>query len=210
MNNFIFYTAVVVMFNYYILKVFAINDFYMITIRRNSNDKEYYKASKTLQNKIDVLVNDRMNDIYNIIDDNRETYTNEDGEFDEILEELTVTSKLRKRDDKEYKIQFINEIQSKKINKKTSKKLKNRLMESKHVTKESIEYISYQSSLVKHICAVKNYYIIVAYLSDIIVDKIRLLPNVIDIEKSRKVAVPLNTINRNLIDRISYKYYNIE
>jgi len=49
---------------------------------------------------------------------------------------------------------------------------------------EVIEYIPIESSLVIHICPVLNYYVVIAYLSDDVVDEIRKLPNVISCTKS--------------------------
>jgi len=218
MNNNVFYFVIVVMFNYFIFKVSAENDFYMITLRRNSSDGEYYKESETFQNQIDELVNDRMNDVYDIITDNKEIYVNEEGKPDKNLEEIERTFKLRKRYDneiskpKKYKFKFINEIKSKKKKTNKSNKSKNRKTKTKIDNNEkNIEYITYHSNLVKHICPIKNYYIIVAYLSDIIIDKIKLLPNVINIKKTEIIAVPFKSLNNNLNEKRSNTlFYNKE
>jgi subtilisin family serine protease len=81
----------------YIEKVSGENNYYIISIRRSSKDKEYDDASKKVQLAIDELVNDRMNDIYDIISEHQDTYIKKNGEQDEKLEELVSSSQLKKR-----------------------------------------------------------------------------------------------------------------
>jgi len=197
-----------------------VNEYYMISIRRDSNDIQYHKANEDFQNEIDEFVNDRMNDIYNIIVEDKDTYLNEEGELDEKMKELTVNSNLIKRTDtessrnKEYKFKFINENKDLRRNKKNLNKRKENLNKSllnkinkkniKDHSENNVEYIPYRSDLVKHICPVKNYYVVSAYLSDRIIDKVRQLPNVISIEKSFKELTSLGIINTES------NYYNKE
>ncbi|ORX75595.1 subtilisin-like protein [Anaeromyces robustus] len=178
MSNCFFLLTIIVLFNYFILNVLAENSYYIISIRRNSKDVEYDKASEEVQNSIDKLVNDRMNDIYDIISKNRESYINENGKIDEKLNELDETLQLIKKRNvinstiKKTQFKFINKnrISKQKINKKE---------------KREEEFIPLESKLVIHICPVSNYYVIIAYLSDTVVPKIKALPNVISCLKSQ-------------------------
>jgi len=204
--------TIVVMFNYLIEHVLAGNTYYMISIRRSRKDKEYDKVSKKVQNEIDLFVNDKMNDIYDIIADNKNTYIKSNGKLDKKLKELFNFSQLKKRNENEfneniiYKIQFINrnrpQVDFNNI------KLKKRHNNNKE---KEVEYIPFESKLLIHICPVSNYYVIIAYLSDEIVNVIKSLPNVIECTKSFKTAnyysidssIDINTNS-------TYKYYDEE
>ncbi|ORX80881.1 hypothetical protein BCR32DRAFT_268641 [Anaeromyces robustus] len=204
MKNYPFYFSMVVIFNYFILNVLADNHYYIVSIRRYSNDKEYDKSSKQIQNSIDELVNDRMNDIYEIIADNTETYKLNNGQLDKKLEELTIISQLKKRseidtkeidtneEDRKYKFFFINSNRPQNFH-----NFKRSLNST--ITKEEIEYIPIESNLVIHICPILNYYAIVAFLSDDLVKEIRALPNVISCEKSSS-TIAFRTIDYNNFD----------
>jgi len=165
--------------NYCLLNVLAENNYYIVSILRNKNDK-YYEESEQIQNAIDKLVNDRMNDIYDMILENKDTYTTENGKIDEKLNELKITSQLRKQDgNKKTKFLFINNNifnQNRSFN-ETS------LVEGDN---KEIEYIPIDSDLVSHICPILNYYAIRVYLSDVTLKKISNIPNVIYYEISSK------------------------
>jgi len=207
MSKFLVYIGIVVIFNYFILNVLAGNEYYLISIRRNSNDISYHKATKDVQLEIDELVNDRMNDIYNIIVENKETFLNEKGEPDEKLKEVTRNSNLIKRtnaeisENKQYKFKFINENKDLRRNKS---KLNKRKENNKPIVnvKENVVYIPHSSDLVKHVCPIQNYFVVGAYLSDKIIDQVKQLPNVIGIEKSSRKFKSYGVINNNS------NYYN--
>eukprot|EP00833_Pecoramyces_ruminatium_P017858 jgi/Orpsp1_1/1191890/evm.model.d7180000089183.1 len=161
----------VVIFNYYISTSFAENDFYIIGIKRDDNDDDYDNSSKQVRESIDKLVNDRMNDIYDIIENNKDTFILDNGEIDEKLNELE-NSKLKKRDVKKtIRYNFINK--NRRINTRFYKRSLN----------STIDYIPKESDIVAHICPVKNYYTIKAYLSDSIIEDVIKLPNVVSCEK---------------------------
>jgi len=76
------------------------NAYYIVSIRRNETDKSYDNETGRVQAAIDELVNERMNDIYNIIRNNQDTYILEDGIIDEKLDEFeTIPVLVKKRDD---------------------------------------------------------------------------------------------------------------
>jgi len=74
-------------FNYFI-NVYAENNCYICAVIRKEKDKYYDDESEKVQTKIDVLVNERMNDIYYIIKENKHTYILENGKMDKKLKEL--------------------------------------------------------------------------------------------------------------------------
>eukprot|EP00833_Pecoramyces_ruminatium_P001180 jgi/Orpsp1_1/1175212/evm.model.c7180000053020.1 len=246
-----YYLIIIIIFNYFFLNVLAENKYYLISIKRNPNDKEYDKAGQKVQDAIDELVNDRMNDVYDIIEENKETFKTKNGKYDEKLEELTIYSKLRKRDEEEsdgkrnFKFSFINtnrlkknnknnkinnnnnnnnsnnnnkiKTNNKKNNKNNNKYNKNNNKYNKNnnnasinsINEHDIEYIPIKSELVKHICPVLNYYVIMAYLSESIVSKIKALPNVIDCSEPGETKNDY-IINPNLNDTNSDKIYSTE
>jgi len=176
MNRNFFIFLIVIIFNY-IINVYAENSYYICAVIRNENDKYYDDAGEEVQIAIDELVNERMNDIYTIIRDNRNTYLLENGEMDEILNELQYST-IKKRSIENKKLLFVNEKRS--INHFRSQKFYKR---SLSLTEED-ELIAYDSHLVSHICPIKNYYAIRVYLSDAILGKVESLPNIKYCEKS--------------------------
>jgi len=189
MSNFKFYFSIVVIFNFFFLNVIADNNYYMIGIKSNLTDVDYDDASEEIQNRIDELTNDIMNNIYNIIVDNKKTYVLENGKIDKNLNEISEISQLKKRnldENKKIKIEFINtnafiyKNKSHKLN--NSKRSLNTTTTKKN--EENVEYIQFKSNLVSHLCSVGNYLVIQAYLSDSIVDKVKKLPNVEIVELS--------------------------
>jgi len=200
MKSFSLIAIIVVLFNYYICSTYAENEneneFYIVGIKRDDNDDNYDKASQRVQNAINELVNDRMNDIYDIIEENKDTFILENGEMDEKLEELEDV-KIRKRSNvngKKVKYRFIN-VNAPEYNRPFNK----RDLES------DVEYIPIESRIVAHICPIKNYYAVKAYLSPKIVPEIEKLENIIYVEKSNQASnedVPL--------DNKQTTYYNLE
>jgi len=186
---------IIVEFFNYIAFTLAGNNYYIISIRRNKKDKEYDEASKNVQNAIDELVNDRMNDIYDIISENEETFKLDNGKQDKKLEELEST-KLMKRNGNIKKIRFVNPNRP-----QVSKVNENFKRSSDLIEENEEEIIEIESQLVKHVCPVLNYYTIVAYLSDEIVNEIKKLPNVINCHKTQKLRL-LNTSDNQ-------RYYDI-
>jgi len=199
-------------FNKNISNVLAGNHNYIISIERNEKDANYDEASQRIQEAIDELVNDRMNDIYNIISDHEETYVSENGQQDKKLKELEEI-KLRKRHNSEEeekekeeeshhslgsgnplprKFRFINRNRPRNGTLVTKR--------SEEALNEGEEEITLESELVSHISPVLNYYTVVAYLSDDIVDEVKKLPNVIAVERSRTL--------KNFASS-SKKYYNL-
>ena len=177
MNKSFIIFIIVVTFSYFI-NVYAKNNFYICAIIRDVNDKYYDDASVEIQNAIDELVNERMNDIYTIINDNRDTYLLNNGKMDEILKELN-SSTLKKRNLENKKLLFVNEKRS------------NYYSRSQTIYKRSLsltekdELIAIDSQLVSHICPIKNYYAIRVYLSDAILGKVESLPNIKYCEKTQ-------------------------
>ncbi|OUM61791.1 carbohydrate-binding module family 18 protein [Piromyces sp. E2] len=149
-----------------------------------------------------------MNNIYNLIVENNTTYHDKNGTPDKKLNEIKNPSKLRKRregetlNDKKYIFKFIDNM-PRKIPKNNSKlKFKRE--------KEEVEYIPFQSDLVKHICSISNEYVILAYLSDAVVELVRNLPNVTGVSKSEDLKLSYNTITNEYRSDFSTKYYNKE
>jgi len=181
MNRNFFIFLIVVIFNYFI-NVYAENNYYICAVIRDENDKYYDDAGEEVQTAIDELVNERMNDIYTIIKDNRNTYLLDNGEMDEKLIELELasssSSSLTKRSIENKKLLFVNEKRS------------IHYTRSQHIYKRSLslteedELIAHDSQLVSHICPIKNYYAIRVYLSDAILGKVESLPNIKYCEKS--------------------------
>jgi len=191
MKNYSLITIIVVLFNYFISFTNAENNFYIVGIKRSDDDDNYSKASKSIQNAINELVNDRLNDIYEIVEDNVDTYVSENGEMDEILNELEDNAKIRKRSNesgKPIKYRFINHNAPE----------NNRPF--KRDSESDVEYIPIESKIVGHICPIKNYYAVKAYLSPSIVDDVKNLSNVVLVEKSN-VASNEGTVT---------PYYNLD
>jgi len=234
MNNYKIYLSIVVIFNYLVLKVLADNNYYMIGIKINSKNIKYEEANEEIQNEFDQFINERMNNIYNIIVDNKETYALKNGTIDKKLNELKKISKIRKRNLNENtitKIEFINSnaiILKKKSNKskenpvsiKSKKSIEYIQLDSslineskehyintnsKENSKENIEYIQLNSDLVSHLFPLSDKYLIQAYLSDKIVDKVKELPNIEYIDKVVK-SKEYRSINYD--DNDFNAYYN--
>ncbi|ORX78420.1 subtilisin-like protein [Anaeromyces robustus] len=150
MNNYFLLFNAILLLNC-IIGIYAKNANYLVGIIRKETDKNYDDESLIIQSEIDEFVNDKMNEIYSIIKRYKDSY----GEQDEKLKELNSFS-LEKRFDKTKKLLFINEIRnSTAIPSKFSKRSGN----------FKIDYIPTKSELVSHICPIKNYYVINAYLS---------------------------------------------
>jgi len=170
---------IVIIFNYFI-GVYSENSYYIVSILRNESDKNYDIESEKTQQLIDNLLNDRMNDIYHIIEDNKDTFLLKNGKQDEKLKELDTVESLRKRNENgiEKKLLFKN-------NRKTSgNHLKRDSLEFTDSTNSTIEYVPIESKLVNYGCPISNYYAIVAYLSDEAAEKVCRLENVLYCEKS--------------------------
>ncbi|ORX75743.1 subtilisin-like protein [Anaeromyces robustus] len=201
---------------------FAENAYYIVSIRRNKNDTNYDEASLTVQNKIDSIVNERMNDIYQLIIDNKDSYILENGKLDEKLNELNKSLKSKRHLKKE-KFQFINP------NRQTKNKNKNNDNKNKISYYTENQFIPIESELVVHICPVSNYYAIKAYFSDLVAKKVEKLPNVTKVVKNGKLIKPKkatflkkekratsnnnnnnNNNNKNKNNNTSTSYYNIE
>ncbi|ORX79575.1 subtilisin-like protein [Anaeromyces robustus] len=149
-----------------------------------------------------------MNDIYDIISENQDTYVQKDNKQDELLNELKTTSQLKKR--------YLNK--DNKYNKKYLFINRNRPQQNYHFKRsfnstegydEIEKYIPIESKLVSLLCPVLNYYAIRVYLSEEIIKEIVKLPNVIHCEKSttsENYDYKYNTYN----DDINNIYYNRE
>eukprot|EP00833_Pecoramyces_ruminatium_P015252 jgi/Orpsp1_1/1189284/evm.model.d7180000070872.1 len=178
-------TLLLLFINYFIF-TFGENNNYIVSIRRSVKDKEYDNADVEVQRAIDELVNDRMNDIYEIISKNVHTY----GKQDEKLNELKKVGLMKRDLHQNLRFKNKNRIQS----------YHNYIKRSSNSTETEIEI---ESELVSHICPILNYYAIKAYLSDDIVEKVKKLPNVVRCEKSyssensvQKTYYDLNNIKK--------------
>ncbi|ORX79667.1 hypothetical protein BCR32DRAFT_328040 [Anaeromyces robustus] len=180
MNSYCFLLIIVILFNYFIDVVYSENAHYIVSILRKESDITFDDESQEVQLQIEKLVNDRMNDIYDVIEDNKESYTLENGEQDQKLEELE-TNPLRKRGDKPTQYLFINPRKKNNHLKRSIELSNSNYFNS---TDSNIEYIPIKSKLVNHICPIKNYYAINVYLSDETAEIVCHLPNVINCEKS--------------------------
>jgi len=192
MKNLSFVLIIVVLFNYITLTL-AENNYYIISIRRSKKDKDYDEAGKKVQNEIDELVNDRMNDIYDIISENEETFILDNGKQDKKLEELEST-KLKKRSGNIKKFRFVNK------NRPQVSNVNENFKRSSNLIEENEEEVEIESQLVSHVCPVLNYYTVVAYLSDEIVNEIKKLPNVINCHKSQKLRLLSASDNQRYYD----------
>ncbi|ORX79285.1 hypothetical protein BCR32DRAFT_246489 [Anaeromyces robustus] len=177
-----------------IIGIYAENAEYIIGIRRNKNDEKYIHASPEVQKQIDELVNDKMNDIYEIIEDKKDTYVLDNGEMDNNLNELEEVNQLRKRSNKITKFYFINTSSLKKINEYKKRSLD--IINSN--TNSTIEYIPFESNIINHVCPVLNYYAVNAYLSDEVAKIVCNLDNVIHCEKSVPLDPPTPIKIKNL------------
>eukprot|EP00833_Pecoramyces_ruminatium_P009305 jgi/Orpsp1_1/1183337/evm.model.c7180000084756.1 len=187
------------------------NAYYIVSIRRNETDKSYDDETACVQTAIDELVNTRMNDIYNIIKDNKESYKLKNGKLDEKLNEITkMQSLLKKRSNtktSEESEKSDDEVDISESDEKPVFKFINKNRPSRNVQSSSVndEYISIESNLVSHICPISNYYAIKVYLSEDIIEKIEKLDNVIDCQKSLKFDKPKYNITHSVTHSISKK-----
>jgi len=196
MNNYIFLFLLIALLNYITL-IYAENDYYIVAIGKKGNDTIYNDKTPELQLKFDIFVNDKMNDIYEVIEKHKNSYILQNGKMDEKLEELNNSVQLRKRSNKrKHKFLFTN-----KIRKNNHKKLKKHFSELKDT---EIEYIQYSSKLVNHICPIKNYYAIRVLLSKETKEIICTPEYALYCEKDKKEELE---IKRN-IQQIENKYEN--
>ncbi|ORX79668.1 subtilisin-like protein [Anaeromyces robustus] len=186
---------------------------YVVSILRSGSDKTFDDESQEIQFEIEKLVNDRMNDIYDVIEDNQESYILENGQQDQKLEELETNPLKKRSSDKSTttttKYLFINP------RKKNNNHFKRSLKDS---SDSDIEYIPIESVLVNHICPIQNYYAINVYLSDVTAEIVRTLPNVIYCEKSTSFTLDdsnLKNLNNNNFYNLNSnnsndKYYDLD
>ncbi|ORX79055.1 subtilisin-like protein [Anaeromyces robustus] len=187
---------IVVLFNYFI-NVYAKNDHYIVSIMSNLNHKNYDDESQSVQEAIDVLVNDRLNDIYNIIEENKDSYLLENGQMDEKLEELDLIA-LKKRNNETTKFIFVSQNRPKNIT--TFQKIYKRTDNL-----EEINYIPIKSKLARPLCPVGNDYAVVIYASEKVIKKIKKLPNIRRCTKNNPLKQLYNNDNDN-----NNTYYNLE
>jgi len=182
---------IIVLFNYFIISAFAANDYYIVSIRKDNTDIKYDFSSKELQGVIDNFVNDVLNIIYSIIKKNKNTYILENGELDKKLKEFD-TVEIEKR----------NELQTEK--KRNLKFLSNRERMRRTMNKRSDNSVEednlFDSEIVIPLCPVSNYYAAGVYLSEDIIDEVKSVPGVINVEKSAKSSP----------DHYFGKYYDVE
>jgi len=156
--------------------VFADNHYYIVSISRNEDDPSYDNASAAVKNGLDELVNERMNDIIDIISDNTESYRYENGNLDEKIKNELEANSLIKDNEGHKKYRFIN---------------KNRIDRNNVIfSKRDEDYIPIESTLVSHVAPVLNYYAVKAYLSDYTAEKVRQLENVTSVVKSKNYRPP--------------------
>ncbi|ORX75607.1 subtilisin-like protein [Anaeromyces robustus] len=151
----------------------AKNDYYVVSIQRNKDD-DNYDSNKKIQPVIDNLVNDRLNDIYNIIKENKDSYI-ENGKMDEKLKEL---------DSPEINKRFVDNTVKRKFFFINRNRRQNNIFKRSNNSTE--EFIPVASKLVGPLCPIFNYYIVGAYLSDTTLEKVQKLSNVIRCEKNGK------------------------
>ncbi|ORX80245.1 subtilisin-like protein [Anaeromyces robustus] len=198
MKSFQFIFIAFFAFNAFIT-AWAENAYYVVSVKRDENDKNFDNESEETRIKIVELVNERMNDIYNIIEDNIESYRLENGEMDEKLNEINEfnSSSLKKRQfNKPFKYAFKNHNRPK-YDLQNIIKNKKRSLDSNY-SDSNIEYVSNDSNLVSYICPILNYYAIRAYLSNSIVEKVLNLNNIKRCEKASRVENS-NVIHRNIV-----------
>ncbi|ORX75610.1 subtilisin-like protein [Anaeromyces robustus] len=165
---------IIVIFSYFINIILAENSYYIVSIQRTKKDKNYDNSSKKVQIAIDQLVNDRLNDIYNLIEQYKDTYKLSNGKLDENLKELDLYfNNKNKRSNEENgvkrKFLFLNSNRPQNIN---------------LYKRSSEELIPIDSSLASPLCPVSNYYAVGVYLSDGLLDIVKSLPNIIGCDKS--------------------------
>jgi len=195
MKNYSFFFVIVVIFNYCILNTLAKNNFFIITIQRDVKDKKYYDYNFYDQSEFTEFVNDRMNEIYDIIVENKDTYNTKNETVDVNLGEIDNTNNLRKRHEGDEIVKF--DFFSNRKNSLSKRSFGHRYYphpipssnstsfnyKTKH-GKNKIRYIPIDSTLVKPICPILNSYAVNVYLSSSMVNEIKnRVPNIIEIEE---------------------------
>ncbi|ORX75191.1 subtilisin-like protein [Anaeromyces robustus] len=162
----------------------AENDYYIVAILRNSTDGYYDDESISYQKTLDKFINDKMNDIYTIIDNNKESYILKNGMLDKKLDELDNINLKKRHNNINQKILFINERRS------NYHLMDHPSSNSKKKVKKSlnIDYIPFESNIVRHLCPINNYIAIVVYLSEKTKEKICNLDYVLYCEKDYELT----------------------
>ena len=148
--------------NYHHNKSSLKNNYYMIAILRDVNDINYDDTSLDKQIAVNKLINDRMNEILYIIYENRDSY-----EDDEILKKENIENLFPTKDNKDYLFKHSYRTE-----------LSNGL--------NTNDLIPLDISLVYPLCTVSNYFVIVAYLSNDILNVVKHLPYVLYIEEDQE------------------------
>ncbi|ORX79056.1 subtilisin-like protein [Anaeromyces robustus] len=199
MKSLSFAFMVVVLFNYFI-NALADNDHYIITLKTKINHNDY-DDDQNVKDAVDVFVNDKLNDMYDIIEENKDTYTLENGQMDEKLEELD-SIVMNKRHHRSTKLLFINEVNPQNItaiqNFQNLQNLQKRSDNSTEILDDKVEYIPVESKLVSPICPLDSGYAVVIYASDEVIKKVKKLP---DIKRCNKSIPSENHANT---------YYNLD
>eukprot|EP00833_Pecoramyces_ruminatium_P017663 jgi/Orpsp1_1/1191695/evm.model.d7180000087890.1 len=185
MKNFFILFTIVIIFNYFI-SVYSKNSNFIITIQRKKSDKNYDDKSLEEQLKTDEFVNDKMNDVYDVIIENKDTYGN-----DKKLEELNSLPK-RKRDNNQRNVVLVFKNRT-----RPNKNLQKRSLEITNSGNVTVEYIPYESDLIKHVCPVLNTYAISAYLSEEVAKIVCKMDNIIDCVKSTNYKPSYTIHNKN-------------
>eukprot|EP00833_Pecoramyces_ruminatium_P009711 jgi/Orpsp1_1/1183743/evm.model.c7180000086526.2 len=185
MKNYFVLFTIVIIFNYFI-RVYSENFNYIITIQRKKTDKNYDDKSLEEQVKTDEFVNDKMNDVFDVIIENKDTYGN-----DKKLEELNSLPK-RKRDNNQRNVVLVFKNRT-----RHNRNLQKRSLELTNSGNSTVEYIPYESDLIKHVCPVLNTYAISAYLSDEAAKIVCKMDNIIDCVKSTDYKPTYTIHNKN-------------
>jgi len=199
MNNCFLFLAILLSSNFIAL-IHSENSYYLVAILRKKTDKNYDDESQRVQNKIDELVNERMNDIYNVIEEKRDSYILENGELDSKLEELD-SLPLEKRNNQRKKFLFAN------------KSLRKRSLSN--ADNSTLEYIPFESELVNHVAPILNYYSISAYLSEETSKIVCNMDNVLYCEKSKALKFnddfqTYKSVEMSTDKKKNSEYYNVE
>eukprot|EP00833_Pecoramyces_ruminatium_P001029 jgi/Orpsp1_1/1175061/evm.model.c7180000052500.1 len=186
MNNY-FILFTILLLNLFI-KVYTENANFIVAISRKETDKPYDDEDPVIQKETALLVNDRMNEIFDIIEENQDTYKN-NGVMDEKVEKELNSVPMRKRNGITRKYFFINDNDPKKSYKRS--------LDLLDLNNSTIEYIPIKSVLVSHICSILNYYAVNAYLSDETAKKVCSLDNVLYCEKSESFKLENDISNKS-------------
>ncbi|ORX79051.1 subtilisin-like protein [Anaeromyces robustus] len=197
MKSLSFAFMVVVLFNYFI-NALADNDHYIITLKTKINLKDY-DDDQNVKDAVDVFVNDKLNDMYDIIEENKDTYTLENGQMDERLEELDSVV-MNKRHHRSTKLLFVNQVNPQNITAiQNLQNLQKRSDNSTEILDDKIEeYIPVESKLVSPICPLDSGYAVVIYASDEVIKKVKKLSDIKRCNKSLPTENDANT------------YYNLD